>query len=456
MTVNFRNPSDETGTALLTALLALLLCTMLGLYMMLNAATGLQISDNHESRIQAAYAALAGLNHAGALLRGLALDEVLKGPNGAYNQDPLYIANAKGFKFRLPFPLLTAHSLNIIDPSNDVSGITDDGLINTGSYGGTDGVALIPMTGISCAAPNPYGPGTILTARYFVKVTDNNGETSELAGDGDDDPFHDGDGTVIVRSLGVAKTISVATGSVPRFNSVAVFEGRFRRLSTWDLGPAIVVAGSEINAVFDGTYEISGGPSAGIGAIDTVHDDAIFPDQTIRAAANGSGNISGGGLPSPSVQDITGRIEANPDTLLLLNPRYLWNFVHIEAPKMADIYFEGSQIWMDGSAPYIGSYDNSKPLNAPGQDPKVTVVNGDLQVTGEFAGGGLLIVTGDFSCSGPYAYNGLVLVIGSGSVSAQGTGMGVDGGIFLANLTDSGGDIAFGNPSLSIKGSSRF
>jgi hypothetical protein len=446
---------DETGAALLITLFALLLLSLLGLYMTLDATTSLHISDNYEGQLQATYAALAGLNHARALLRGLAFDALLRGPDGAYNTSASYSAEAKSYGFRYPLPLLTAYSLNISDPSRDVSCIPDDGLISTGIYNGVNGTVLIPAEGISQAAPSPNGSGVVLTSRYFVKVTDNNGEASEIAGDLNDNPFVDGDGIVIVRSMGVARTVSHVTGLNTRRNSVAVFEARFKRLFTWNLGPALVVLGNRVNAAFSGAYEIAGGLSPGIGTIDPVPDDAEFPDRTVRDAAEGSGNITGGGQSNPSVLEISGQI-ANPDQSLLLSPRYLWNFIHSQAPKMADNFYEGSQNWKDGSAPYIGFYDSTKPLNDPDQDPQITVVNGNLQVAGSFSGGGLLIVTGDFSCSGPYAYNGLVLVIGSGTLVSSGSGKGIDGALFIANLANLDGEVVFGTPSISISGASRF
>jgi hypothetical protein len=334
--------------------------------------------------------------------------------------------------------------------------IPDDGLINTGFYGGVGGTILIPKTGIALFAPNPYGAGTIVTSRYFTKVTDNNGDPSEIAGDPEDNPFIDGDGIIIVRSMGVSKTISENSGLISRRNSVAVFETRLKRLSTWNLGPALVVLGSNVNAAFSGSYEISGGASPGIGAIDTALADSIFPDRIIQLAAGTGGNISGGSLPKPSVSDITGQASGNRDQSLLLDPGYLWDFVYHQAPGIADNYFNGSQNWQSGSAPYLGAYDNSEALNAPGQDARITVVNGDLQITGSISGGGLLIVTGNFSCSGSYSFNGLVLVIGSGGLTADGSGQGIDGGMMIANLQNAGGNITFGTPSISIGGNSRF
>jgi hypothetical protein len=447
--------ADKSGAALLITLLTLSLFSLLGLYMAFNATTSVRISDNFESQLQATYAAIAGLNHASALLRGLEWNDVLKGPNGLYDNSASYKSLAKTFDFRMPLSSLAAQTLNIFDPVLDTATIPDDGLINTGFYEGVSGTVLIPIAGIALFAPNPYGAGTIVTSRYFVKVTDNNGDPSEIAGDPEDNPFIDGDGIMVVRSMGVSKTISENSGLVSRRNSVAVFESRLKRLSTWSLGPALVVLGAGVNATFSGSYVISGGASPGIGAIDTVLADAIFPDRIIQLAAGTGGNISGGSLPNPSVSDITGQVSANRDQSLLLNPGYLWDFVYHQAPRMADNYFNSSQNWQSGSAPYLGAYDNSKALNAPGQDAKITMVNGDLQITGSISGGGLLIVTGNFSYSGSFSFNGLVLVIGSGNLTADGSGQGIEGGMVIANLQNAGGNIAFGTTTISIGGNSR-
>lgn len=454
--LNRKDSTRQEGTALLITLLALSLLLLLGLYLTLNANTELQISDNYETQVQATYAALAGLNHARALVRGLAFDDLLKGPDGVYSHNAAYLTKAKKFDFRNPLPLSIVQSLNIFHPAFDSSSISDDGLISTGYYGGSAGTVLIPMAGVGLASKNPYGPGEIVISRYFVKITDNNGEASEISGDPADNPFVDGDGLVIVRSIGVSKTFSESVGSIPRLNSIAIFEARLKRLSTFDLGPALVVLGSKVNASFDGTFLIAGNQSPGIGTIDTDTGDANRPDQIIRAAAGTQGSITGGAQPNPSIQDISGQIGSNPDWALLLNPRYLWNLVHVQAPKFADSFFSGDQNWSDRNAPYAGSYDASKPWNAPGQDLKITVVDGDLSVTGGFSGGGLLIVTGSLLCSGPYTYSGLVLVLGAGNLVAQGSGQGINGGLLVGSLREQGGEIIFGEPGISISGSSCF
>jgi hypothetical protein len=446
---------EERGIALVFVLLALAILSLLGLFMTLEATTGLHISDNYESRIRATYAALAGLNHARTLMRGLDNDAFLQGPDGVFDQSSSYLKQAKEFSFRNPLPLVTAHSLNLTDPEQDVSGIPDDGMINTGFCYGNKGTLLIPLTGIGMQAPNPDGSGDIVISRYFVKVTDNNGEASEIAGDTYDNPFIDGDGMVIIRSMGIAKTFSDRTGSVTRRNSVVVFEGRYRRFPGFDLGPAMLVLGSRVLASLDGNYEIAGGLFPGIGVIDTDVSDTLFPGQIIGTGSLGNGNISGAGLPNPAIGDITKRVESDPDRSMILNPQYLWNLVFSKSPKFSDNYFTGDQFWDPAAAPNIGSYDPSKPFNAPGQDPKLTIVHGNLHMAGNLSGGGLLIVTGDFECVDGCQYDGLVLVIGSGRTVIDTAGKGLTGCIVVANLVDINGIHCFGVPDFFISGDSR-
>jgi hypothetical protein len=448
-TVPWRGFSGDEGIALLITIMAISFFSILGLFMMINASTSLQISDNCESQLQASSAALSGLNHARALLRGIPFDDLLKGPDGACDRSLLYLAQARGYAFRNPLSLEIAQSLDVLDPSGSLAGIPDDGLINTGFYGGVDGVSLMPLSGILQSAPNPYGPGTIATSRYFVKVSDNNGDVTEMAGDPDNDPFFDGDGIILIRSMGVAKTQSDSTGLIHRNNSVSVFEARMERFFSFDLGPALVLQGIQINPSFDGAYEISGGELPAIGTIDPDPKDGFFPDQTIRTARLGDGIIAGGNL-DPSILDISGQVASSPVKSMLINPDYLWTWTHSKAPKIADYFYEGDQLWSDLNAPYLGFYDAAKPSNAPGQDPKIVVVNGNLHWTGNISGGGLLIITGDVSGSGSLKYTGLILAIGSGRLFLAGPNLEITGAIFVSSLNNDNGATKFGSTSFSI------
>ena len=446
---------EEQGLAVLLALIALSLFSLISFFMVLGANTELHISDNRESQIQAHYAAMAGLVHTREVIRGLQYNDLLKGPDGTYTNTPAYLSQARTFSFRNPVSWATARSLNIVNPSGDLSGLPDDGLLSTGKYNSTNGTPLIPLAGIAQTAPNPYGAGTVTTSRYFVRVADNNGEASELAADASNNPFVDGDGIIVVRSMGVAQTIRQVTAGVVRRNSVAVVESRFRQSSTFRLSCPLVIEGNQVNASFNGNaFGISGGSAPGIGTIDTNTGDSNYPDQILKSAAGKKGSITGGGLPTPSVQDITAGVSSDPDTAQLMDPNYLWNFVNNVVPKFADTVYNGNQKWAGGSAPYIGTYDETKPYNAPGQDPKVILVNGDLETSGNLVGGGLLVVTGSLKLNGRFEYHGLVLAIGGGNVDAGGLNRGIYGGMFVANVTYSGGTASFGTPTFSMSGNS--
>lgn len=446
---------DEDGIALTMTLLVLILFSVLGLFMTLDAVTGVRIGDNFESHTRATYAALAGLDHAAALLGGLDLDAVLRGPDGAWDGSPAAIAAARGTSFRLPLPPRTARALDIEHPGGATAGLPDDGILSTGALGGAPGLPLIPVSGLPLSAPAAGGGAERVLARYFVKVTDNNGDPSELGADPGDGPFTDGDGIVIVRSLGVARTFAELTGALVRRNSVAVFETRLRRERLWDPGPALTVIGSAVDALFAGNPVIDGAGAPGIGAIDTDAGDGVDPASILRAAAGAAGTVAGGGMETPSVGDITAAIASDRGRARLLDPRALEDFIQVRAPRMADLVLDGPQTWGGGAPPDLGVYNGAEPWNAPGQAPGITLVRGNLDAPGGFSGGGILVVTGALDCSGPIAWTGLVLVLGEGRVDLSGPGSGIEGGLIVANLIPTAAGVVFGTPRVSIGGEAR-
>ncbi len=450
--MNKNGTSGEKGSALLLSILVLSVFSLLGLVMTFNAVTGLRISDNYESRIRAESASIAGLNHAHILMRGLDHSAVLAGPDGTYDPQASYLNAAKEFEFRNPLPVVLAQSLDISDPDIYLSAIPDDGLINTGYYSGSDGIALIPLTGIAQIFSGSGEEGESVRSRYFVKVTDNNGESSEKTGDPTDNPFVDGDGEIIVRSIGIAGTVTEFGRSVARRNSLAVYEARFRKYSVFDFGPALVLLGSRIVSSFEGEYRIEGGWFPGIGVIDV---DAVDMEQMIRSGPFGHGTISGASLTDPSIQDITGNVFEDPVRSSVMDAAYILDFTVNKAPAFADNYFVGDQSWNPENAPDIGTYDPMRPHTAPEQNPKVTVVHGDLEMNGNLSGAGLLIVTGEFHCLGDVRYSGLILVVGRGKSVLDMNGPGITGGLFTAGLVDGGGWTGFGSPVFSIRGNSR-
>ncbi len=453
---NHGKDEHQSGTALLIVLVALLVFSVIGFYLALIATAEVRISDNFESYHRARSAALAGLNHGRALLRGIRFDDLLPGPDGAHDAGAAYVASAKKHAFRMPLSWSAARVLDIADPASAFLGVPDDGVISTGRFDAVDGMTLIPLVGIPHVAANPNGPGMIITSRYFVKVTDNSCEASELAADPADDPFVDGDGQIIMRSVGIARTLAADLHAGRHGNSVVVFEARIKRFSTFLLVAPLVVQSSSVEAdsatMFSGsTFQIQGGPGApGIAVIDTSVPDGIDPVQQLQSRL-GPGQavcIQGSGL-VPSIRDITPAIVADDDKRLLLDARHVWSFVRQSVPRFADSALAGSQTWVGAAPVPLGSYEPALSSAAPEQNPRVTYVDGDVSIDGSVEGGGLLVITGRTTIRGLFKFNGLILVLGAGEIDIGGWCT-VNGAILLARLTDVGGSPAWGTAKLSI------
>jgi Tfp pilus assembly protein PilX len=452
--------SGEEGLAVLIAIVALSIFSLLGMYMSVNASTEVRISDNYESKVQAEIAARAGLSHAREIMRDFKHNDLLKGPDGTYNNSTTYLAQAATYGYRNWLSWATARSLDITDPTSAVSGIPDDGLINTGKYNTTNGTVIVPATGIALTSPNPYGSGNVITARYFLKVSDNNGEASETLADPTNNPFIDGDGIVIVRSMGVAKTVREAAGGVVRANSTAVYEMRYKRSSTFDFHSPIVLQGNTIvpsaPSMFNGNaFEINGGATQyGISTIDPDLNSGTPPAQqvSLQLAGNQRNNVTGLGG-AASIGDITSTLTG--DGLDLLNAGYLYSFTKYDVPSFAYNKYTGNQSWGGGSGPYMGYYDSTKPMSDPVQDPKVTWVDGDLSFSGGATGAGLLVITGKLSGNGALHWDGIVLVIGKGDADFSGMNVEINGGIYVVNdELDANGVAQFGTTKFTVSGNS--
>jgi hypothetical protein len=424
---------DEQGIALIFVLIALSMMAAFSAYMVATSVEDLRSSDNNESMVQARFAARAGIEHARELVKGTNFNGLLQGTDGAYDSSSAHLAAARLHSYRNLLGWSALRSLDISSPSSAVSSLADDGLIST-AIPGTPGTVLVDKTGIAFTATNPYGSGTITTARYFLKVSDNNGEASEIARDAADNPYIDGDGIIIVRSIGVAKTIRESSGSSVRKNSVAVYESRFMQGGPFNnMGSPALVIGSQLTADFNGNaFDIIGnGSGPGIATVDTNLTDIYHPDVELRVATNGKGTITGNCNPNVNcVADVTASVMADPIRARMRDPVWLYDFVYNQVPLFADNKSEtGSLAGMN-----LGTTSN----------PKVTWVHNDLSVTGGITGAGLLVVTGSLAMGGSVVWDGLVLVIGEGSFWAHGMNRGIHGGLIVANLTLVGGVPTFG------------
>lgn len=101
-----------------------------------------------------------------------------------------------------------------------------------------------------------------------------------------------------------------------------------------------------------------------------------------------------------------------------------------------------------------GTYNVTGPASSipnPGTlaNPSVTVVNGDLTLSGNPSGYGILVVTGNLTLNGDFSWHGLVLVIGAAVINNQGGGNGqVVGAVYVANTNGTN----LGSPTFNWNG----
>jgi hypothetical protein len=147
------------------------------------------------------------------------------------------------------------------------------------------------------------------------------------------------------------------------------------------------------------------------------------------------------------VKDVTGDVLAHADKRLMLDPNFTCDLLK-SLPPFADSLFPGNQSWAGAPAQPLGHFDVDLPPTSPGQTPRAVLVTGDLQITGDVEGGGLLVVTGKVSIAGRFSYNGLILVLGAGELDLGGSAV-INGGIYVARLSCS--PVAWGNVRLTVR-----
>jgi hypothetical protein len=162
----------------------------------------------------------------------------------------------------------------------------------------------------------------------------------------------------------------------------------------------------------------------------------------ITAAAMPAANYQGapagtGGPPPPPTSPGIGNINQIPANSPLLRPNWMTpsglDTVVQDITKSADIVLNGP----------VNANTSLTPLGMTPNAPMTIVVNGDLDFTAwHQIGYGLLLVTGNLKYDPDANWEGLVLVIGQGNfVSTKSGSGGIDGAVFIAKTRDSSGNL---------------
>ncbi|HKS66341.1 MAG TPA: hypothetical protein VJR26_03825 [Candidatus Acidoferrales bacterium] len=177
-----------------------------------------------------------------------------------------------------------------------------------------------------------------------------------------------------------------------------------------------------------------GGPAVGVSTgNDNAGNQTNVNYVTGQIPTNRQGNYPGttGTSPSVGTPALPGSL-ANPSTL----------------QQELQLIQQNANVCLGCSGSGGGSYTYSSIVSAPGSlwtnmsgtqmstNPQVTYVNGNMDISGQTSGSGILVVTGNLTYNGASSWNGIILVVGNGLTTYLQNGGGngqFNGAIFVAN-----------------------
>ena len=202
---------------------------------------------------------------------------------------------------------------------------------------------------------------------------------------------------------------------------------------TFSTGPSskFGVNGNDSNSVCGGSV----GPSVPAVGVPTDADKTATITQ-ISNAVNGNtskmDNYQSGSNTTPDVQNVYTGLPSTLQTKTTLQD------------LMSTVKADVTQPVINGPAT-DGSFTSPGTLAAP----QIIYVNGDLTLSGNFTGFGILVVTGTFTAKGSNTWNGLIFVVGAGNFIDKGTST-FNGAVVVANTTGTG--TALGVPNVDVSG----
>jgi len=362
----------DSGNAMVVALLVLMLFTAAGVAFIAVTKSEKQIAGNQMSSSQAMYAAEAGLSEALARMNN--------------SNDPAYIGTAT------PTPgwgryVVAQNGASAGDPDRALQAA--DGFDN-------DGNSLVDDSGEHY--PEVLSAQAAMSERVgypYVRVTfKTQGNALVRFGDVDHDLM-----TPPVENLTVGAPVLDLSAHGERGNANKTIEAVAYRYPLVDVNAAVWAGGQlklngnamlidghdhDVAAPFD---TIAGAPAvAGIMTEGPTSDADLGSGQADNVLGTGG---DGSVVQSPTTYDFDG----------------IWSTI---AP-IADVTLPGGTT-LSSSSPEYGTLAN----------PKLTVVNGNLDVNGTWSGAGILVVNGNLRMTGGSTFSGIVVCLGDVSLAGGG------------------------------------
>jgi len=484
----YEEGQSERGAALLIAIFALLLISVVGIAMIVSTGTDSALTGNYRTSTSAYYAALAGLEEA----RGRLLWKNPDYFDGPTSPNPGFMPMAgvlPAMQLTDVRYILNPASGETVDPTSANPANYPDTEYAQEFPWGLSGSAVQEIPSVSAVAGLP-GPSykwvriNPITEQSLNLDVDSNG-VLDGAGALFYDPAHVNsfNPTQPAPGLVVSAPSTPPTQPTPtsvqalEITSLAVSPSGSRRLlqyvvapylvstqpSTPPTGPpninfpgALTLAGNNVSFVGPGTTSFfvdsqdhwtgtrcspANYMASSIGFTNS-GDSSKF--KIVTGAASQPANYLGfppTGPPPPPPQQPSISPNSLQDVSLSIRPNWLTpaglDAVVQDITKSADVVFNGSTNANTSLTPLVVG------MTPPGGNPMTIVVNGDLDFNAwHHTGYGLLLVTGTLKYDPDASWQGLVLVIGQGTFVSTKSGSGeFDGAVFVAKTRDASNNL---------------
>lgn len=495
---------SERGAALLIAIFALLLISVVGIALIVSTGTDSALTGNYRTSTSAYYAALAGLEEARGRLLWKNQDCFVNRPNSPPNPNcpnPSFIpmvGDLPAMGLTDVRYILNPASGETVDPTSASPSNYPDTEYQTDLGWSLSGANVQTIASVSSAAGMPGQPYKWVRINVVTEKAlgvDVNGDgvvdttTPLLYDPARVDGFNNPAPSLIVPNP--PNPTPATAVQVLEITSLGVLPNGSKRLLQYVVVPYLVSTqvsfppsgpppGPPPNINFPGALTLAGnnvsyhGPGTGSFYIQGNDQSPAcsppnymevpigFTNSTdssksniVTGTAGEPGNYLGYPPLGPPPQHPSTSPNSFQDVSLTTRPSWLTptglDSVVQDITNSADIVFNGS----------INGNTSLTPLGmSPSNPPLTIVVNGDLDLNGWHGTGyGLLLVTGTLKYDPDATWEGLVLVIGQGNfVSTKSGSGGIDGAVFVAKTRDPSGNLltVLGAASYSQTGSGGF
>jgi len=457
----FKIRNHEEGVALIAAILTLLLLSAITAGIIILTNTETNTSANFKDEQRAFFSAKAGIEEARDRLRTAATG-TLAGTSpvlpttlpGASTTGITYVLNPLGSETVAPWTAPTTSSPNSY--ADDEICKETSAISCSGGYPSSSGW----YRSTSPTANSSYAASPVLDWKWVrIQLKQSNGFGTNYAVNGNTANAYytclkDGSPYEVAFA---APCVSPTYLPVYVLTALAVTPSGSRRMLQVEVGQDTFQFNAPAALTLDGSGDVfATGPSSKFGVNGNDNNSVCggsvgpnvpsvgVPDDTAKTstitqianAVNGNtskeGNYTSGSNTTPDVQNVYTGL---PSTLQTKT-------------SLTDLM---STIKADVTQPVINGPATDSSFTSPGSlgTPQIIYVNGDLTLSGNFTGYGILVVTGTFTAKGSNTWNGLIFVVGSGNFVDKGTST-FNGAVVVANTTGTG--TTLGAPNVDVSG----